>query len=218
MNSEVLLLMVLCGLTVIGYMIAINAHGPVRVILSYLLAFILLVGTVGAIVQHVNSGYESVKTEELKKAEADKKQAEARALSQEEALKANKERMAISAKLNTIITSGAALATALTSVELQDKSAELGMLLGRAAESKKKADTIKVVFEKISTTDAFFSEPVALIKDGIQLLIDAELNYQQYYYSDDSVQEAARDRAMKQKARSAYEKFQKASVLIATSG
>jgi hypothetical protein len=218
MSSDVMILMVMCGLTVVAYMIAINAHGPVRLILSYLLAFILLAGTVWAIVQHVNLGYDSIKTEELKKMESEKKQAEERALSQEEALKANKERMTFAAKLNTIITSGAAYATALTNADLQDKSAELEVLIGRAADSKKKVDTFKQDFEKLSSTDNFFTEPLTLIKDGIQLLTEAAQYYQQYYYSEDSDQEALRERIMKQKARNAYEKFQKASVLIASSG
>jgi hypothetical protein len=218
MSSDILVLMLMCGLTVIAYMIAINAHGAVRVSLSYLLAFVLLVGTVWAIVQHVNVGYDSMKTEELKKMEAEKKQAEEHALSQEEALKANKERMAFAVKLNAIITSGAAYSSGLTNVDLQDRSAELETLIGRAAESKKMADAVKQDFEKLSSSDNFFSEPLTLIRDGIQLLTEAAQYYQQYYYSDDSDQEASRARIMKQKARNASEKFQKASVLIATSG
>ena len=218
MSSDSMILMLMGGLTIIAYMIAINAHGPVRLILSYLLAIVLLAGTVWAIVQHVNVGYDSMKTEELKKLALEKKQAEERVLSQEEALKANKERMVFAAKLNAIITGGASYATALTNMDLQDKSVELETLLGRAVESKKKVDAFRQDFEKLSSTDNFFAEPLTLIKDALQLLTEAAQYYQQYYYSEDSDQEALRGRIMKQKARTACEKFQKASVLIASSG
>jgi hypothetical protein len=225
MSVDIMLLTLLCGMTLIAYMVAINAHGPVRLSLSYLLATILLVITVWAIVQHVNIGIDSIKTEELKKLEAEKKQVEERVVSQqealkanEEALKANKERMAFSSRLTAIITTGTTYATSLTNLDLQDRSAELETLLGRANAMKKKIEDVKADLDKLSTNDTFFTEPITLIKDGIQLLTEAAQYYQQYYYSEDSDQETLRERVMRQKARNAIEKFQKAGVLIASSG
>jgi hypothetical protein len=218
MSTDVMLLTIMCGMTLIAYMIAINAHGPVRLSLSYLLATFLLAANVWAIVQHVNIGLDTIKTEELRKLEAEKRQIEERVLSQEEALKANKDRMAFAAKLNAVITSGTGYGNAIRSADLQDRDAELETLLGRAIDVKKKVETLKAEFEQLSTTDNFFSEPFTLIKDGIQLLNEAAQYYQQYYYSDDADQEALRERVMRQKAANANEKFQKASVLIASSG
>jgi hypothetical protein len=218
MNTDVMLLTIMCGMTLIAYMIAINAHGPVRLSLSYLLATFLLAANVWAIVQHVNIGLDTIKTEELRKLEAEKKQVEERVLSQEEALKANKDRMAFSARLNSIITSGTAFGTTLRNTDLQDKDAELDLLIGRAVETKRKIEELKGEFDKLSAADSFFNEPLTLIKDGLQLLTESAQYYQQYYYSDDSDQEALRERVMRQKATNANEKFQKASVLIASSG
>lgn len=214
MTVEILLLTVMCALTLVSYMIAINAHGPVRLSISYLLATILLAATVWTIVQHVNLGMDK----EFRTLQMEKTRAEERALSQEEALKTNKERMSFAARLNTAITSGTALATSLINVDLQDRSADLETLIGRAVEIKKKVETFKVDFEKLTSTDTFFGEPLTLIKDGVALLAEAAQYYQQYYYSEDSDQEALRERILRQKARNAYEKFQKASVLIASSG
>jgi hypothetical protein len=218
MSVDVMLLTLLCGITLIAYMIAINAHGPVRLSLSYLLATILLATNVWAIVQHVNFGIDSIKTEEIKKLEAEKKNVEERVISQEEALKANKERMAFASRLNVALTTGTTFATSLTNIDLQDRSAELETLLGRANETKRKIDELKAEFEKMSTNDAFFTEPITLIKEGLQLLTEAAQYYQQYYYSEDSDQETLRERVMRQKARNANEKFQKAGVIIASSG
>ena len=126
--------------------------------------------------------------------------------------------MSFAARLNTMITSGTALATSLINIDLQDKSADLETLIGRAVETKKRVDTFKQDFEKLTTTDSFFNEPLVLIKDGVQLLVEAAQYFRQYYYSEDSSQESLRERILRQKAREAYEKFQKASVLIASSG
>lgn len=218
MNTDIMLLTLMCALTLIAYMIAVNAHGPLRLSVSYFLATILLAVTVWAIVQHVNIGMDSMNMEKIKKLESEKKQVEDRVLSQEEALKANKERMNFAAKLNAVITGGTAFATSFSTVDLQDKSAELETLLGRATDVKKKIDELKQSFEKLSTTDNFFNEPLTLIREAIQLLTEAAQYFQQYYYSEDSAQEALRERIMRQKASSANEKFQKASVLIASTG
>jgi hypothetical protein len=214
MSVDIMLLTLMCALTLIAYMIAMNAHGPVRLSLSYLLATILLAATVWVIVQHVNLGMDK----EFKTLQMEKTKAEQRALSQEEALKTNKERMAFAAKLNTVITSGTALATSLINVDLQDRSSDLETLMGRAIENKKKVETFKQDFEKLTTADTFFTEPMNLMKEGVELLVESTQYYNQYYYSEDSDQEALRERVLRQKARNAYEKFQKASVLIASSG
>ncbi|MBN2037922.1 MAG: hypothetical protein JW768_14365 [Chitinispirillaceae bacterium] len=214
MSVDIMLITLMCALTLVAYMIAINAHGPVRLSLSYLLATILLAATVWVIVQHVNLGMDK----EFKTLQMEKNKAEQRALSQEEALKTNKERMAFAAKLNTVITTGTALATSLINVDLQDRSSDLETLMGWSSENKKKVETFKQDFEKLSTADTFFTEPMILIREGIELLVESAQYYRQYYYSEDSDQEALRERLLRQKARNAYEKFQKASVLIASSG
>jgi hypothetical protein len=217
MALDVLLIAVLCGLTLIGYMIAINAHGPIRLSLSFFLATLLMAGTVWVIVQHVNQGYDSRESEKFKKLEMEKKQVEERVVSQEEALKINKERMAFAAKLNAIITPAATYSSALASIDLQDKTAELETLLAKANTTQNKIALLKKDFEALSTTDKFFVEPTAQIKDGIQSLSEAAQYFRQYYYSEDADQETLRERTMRQKAKNANEKFEKAMALIASS-
>ncbi len=218
MSVEVLLLALACGMTILAYMIAINAHGPTRLSLSYLMATIMLAGTVWGIVQYVNTDLDSRKMEELKRLETEKKIAEARIQSQEEALRANKERMGQAAKLNTIIATGTGLASAMINIDLQDRGADLQTLMGKASEVKKKTDELKAGFEKLSLTDSFFNESVALLKTALQSLSEAAYYYRSFYYSEDSEQERLRERVLRQKARTAYDTFQKAGALIAASG
>ncbi|MBN1577321.1 MAG: hypothetical protein JW913_12255 [Chitinispirillaceae bacterium] len=218
MSVEVLLLALACGLTILAYMIAINAHGPTRLGLSYLMATIMLAGTVWGIVQYVNTDLDARKMEEFKRLESEKKLAEARIQSQEEALRANKERMGFTTKLNTIITTGTGLASTMINVDLQNRGADLEALMGKASEIKKKTDELKTGFEKTTSTDAFFNEPLALLKEAIQSLSEAAYYYRSFYYSEDSEQEHLRERVLRQKARTAYDSFQKASAMIASSG
>jgi hypothetical protein len=218
MSIEVLLLALACGMTILAYMIAINAHGPTRLSLSYLMATVMLAGTVWGIVQYVNTDLDSRKMEEFKRLESEKKLAEARVESQEEMLKENKERMQFATRLNAIITTGTGLASTMINVSLQDGGADLEVLMGKATDMKKKTDDLKNNFEKITSTDAFFNEPLALLKNAIQSLSEAAYYYRSFYYSEDSEQEELRERVLRQKARSAYDTFQKASSMIASSG
>ena len=218
MSVEVLLLAIACGLTILAYMIAINAHGPTRLSLSYLMATIMLVATVWGIVQYVNTDLDAQKMAEFKRLESEKKMAEARIQSQEEALRANKERMNFATKLNALITTGTGLASTMINVDLQDGGTDLEVLMGKASEIKKKTDELKNSFEKTTTTDAFFNESMTLLKEAIQSLSEAAYYYRSFYYSEDSEQEHLRERVLRQKARTAYDSFQKASALIVSSG
>lgn len=218
MSVEVLLLALACGMTILAYMVAINAHGPTRLSLSYLMATIMLAGTVWGIVQYVNTDLDSRKMEQFKRLEAEKKQAEARIQSQEEALRANRERMSMVTRLNTIISTGTGLASAMINIDLQDRGSDLEMLMGRASGVKKKADDLNTEFGKLSLTDPFFSESGALLKTALKSLAEAAYYYRSFYYSEDTEQEELRERVLRRKARAAYNTFEKAGALIAASG
>ena len=218
MTVEVLLLAIACGITLLAYMVAINAHGPTRLSLSYLIATIMLAGTVWGVVQYVNTDLDSRKMEELKRLEMEKNLAEERIQSQEEALRSNRAKMSFATKLNSVITSGTGFATSMINVDLQDRSLDLDILMKRASDIKKKTDELKKEFETLAVENTFFTEPTSVIKEAIQSLSEAAYYYRSYYYSEDPEQEKLRERILRQKARLAYDKFQGASALIASSG
>jgi hypothetical protein len=217
MSVEILLLAVLAGIALLAYMIAINAHGPTRLGLSYLIATIILAGTVWAVVQHVNSGLDTKKVEEIKRLELEKKLAEERIRSQEEALRENKQRMGFAGKLNAIITKGTGEASTMINIDLQDRSSSLDALMARANETVKVTRETKNELEKLKVEDEFFRESVTLMKEAVDLLNEAAYYYSRYYRSEDPDQEALRERIMRQKAKAAYEKLQKASAMVASS-
>lgn len=218
MSTEILLLALACGMTLLAYMVAINAHGPTRLSLSYLIATVMLAGTVWCVVQYVNTGADSKKIEVLKKLEREKRVAEEKALSNEEQLRANKDRMVKIAHLNRIIAAGSGFSTTLISVELQDASIELDGLLARTTDMRKKVEDLNTDFLSVPIQDVFFSETITTITNAMKLLTEAATYYRLYYQSNDATQEINREKVLRQRARTAYELFQKAGAKVAIGG
>ena len=136
MSVEILLLGILVGMTLLGYMIAINSHGPTRLSVSYLIATLILAGTVWAIVQQVNYGDSQKQQKRLKQLELEKQQMEDFARSQKQSLLENKIKMDAAAKINEIISQGTGYASDMMNVDLKDFSVELDALIGRANQMK----------------------------------------------------------------------------------
>jgi hypothetical protein len=219
MSIELLLLMVLAGLTLLAYMVALNSHGTTRLAISYLMATVILVGSVWATVQYVNSGDNRRKMEELKRLETEKQKAEEQVHSQEAAmqtaLRDNKERLITATRINSVITRGIALSSSMMNANLRDSNLELDVLIGRANDIKRKSEDLSAEFEKTKVTDSLFTESMSLIKEAFKQLTEAAQYFVLYYHAEDGAQEELRERIMRQKASGAHDILQKANTLIA---
>ena len=87
MSIEILLLGIACSMTLLAYMIAINAHGTTRLSLSYFLATLMLAGNVWGVIHYVNVGQNNHKMQEMKRLEAENRLAEEKILEQQKSLK-----------------------------------------------------------------------------------------------------------------------------------
>lgn len=215
MSVELLLLAVICGLTLIAYMVAINAHGIPRLIFSYLIATLMLAGTVWVIIKYVNTDQEAKKVAEFKRLEMEKVLAEKRAQSQEESYKQDKERMNTVTRLTSFITTGSDYASQIMNADLQDKNVELESLMKKTEDLKKKSESLQKSYNDCPLTDSTYAVASAVIKDAMKSLTEAAFYFNSYYYSEDSDQERARERMLRQKANAAYNSFKKASSLLA---
>jgi hypothetical protein len=214
MSVELLLLAVLCGLTLIAYMVAINAHGIPRLIFSYLIATLMLAGTVWVIIKYVNTDLEAKKTAEFKRLQMEKMLAEEKMQSQEQSFKQDKERMSTVTKLTSFIATGSEYATQIQNVDLQDKNEDLEALMKKAQELKKKSEALQKSYNDCSLTDSSFASTSAIMKNAMKSLTEAAFYFNSYYYSEDSDQERLREQMLRQKANSAYNSFKKASALL----
>ncbi len=214
MSIEVLLLGILVGITLIGYMIAINSKGPTKLSISYLLATVLLAGTVWAIVQHVNTGADRVQQEMYRRLELEKKKAEELARSQEQSLIENRKKMDAAGKLNEIISRGTGFASTMMNVDLRDFSVELDVLMSRANGMRNKIAALVKDFENLRNEKALFPSCIPTINEALSNLSDAAKYYRLYFRAEDSAQEELRERTMRLKARQAYDLFKKAGSQI----
>jgi len=217
MTIEILLLGMLVGITLLGYMIAINSRGPTKLSISYLIATVLLAATVWAIVQHVNTGADRVQQEMYRRLELEKKKAEELARSQEQSLIENRKKMNAAGKLNEIISQGTGYASSIMNVDLRDFSVELDVLMSRANAMKNEIAAMRNSFENLNNEKMLFPACVPTIKEALSKLTDAAKYYRLYFRAEDSAQEELRERTMRQKARQSYDLFKKASSQITSS-
>jgi hypothetical protein len=218
MSVEILLLVVLGAVTLLSYMVAINSHGSTRLAFSYLIATVILAGSVWATVQYVNTDINAKKMEEFRKLESEKQKAEDQMKSQEQqysqAMRMSKEHMAVAARLRDVLTGATGLATMMINTDLHDMSVDLDALVGRSVDTKRRCDQVLADFDKTKVTDTLFSESVSLIREGLKTLTEASQYYYLYFKAEDSAQEELRERIMRQKARIASETLQKAGSQI----
>jgi hypothetical protein len=219
MSLEVILLIVLAGITLLAYMIAVNSHGLTRLSISYCIATVILAGTVWVTVQYVNNDQNVKNRNELNRLELEKQKAEDQMRSREQQYesekKENKTRLGLAGKLTTIVTSGIGLAVQMINTNVRDQNLEIDALIGRAAATRRSCDELAADFGKVAITDNAFSESANLIQESLKLLSEAAQYYSLYFKAEDSAQEELRERIMRQKARSAQESLQKAGSLIA---
>jgi uncharacterized small protein (DUF1192 family) len=121
---------------------------------------------------------------------------------------------AFAEKLKDLIAGGTACGASMANADLQDVNAGRNELLDRTAATKTNIEKLKGDFKKLSASvpasDAFFTGPLALIRNGLQLLTEAAQDYNRYYFAEDGDEETLREGAMRRNAADANELFQKA--------
>lgn len=215
MTVEILLIAIACGITTLAYMVAINAHGALRLSLSYFLATVMLAGTVWVIVQYVNRDMEVKKNEELSRIELQRK-------AEEDTYKQNAETLVLknkvlansTTKLIVMISNASNIATLILNADLQNKSIDYETLMRKASEAKLKVDELSIQYAKMDSIQLQFPDSYLLIKEGIGNLLEAATNYKNFYYSEDSTQEAQREKLLRIRAKNAIEKFNKAGAML----
>lgn len=217
MSIEVLLLGVLLGITCLGYLIAINSYGPTRLLISYMVATLLLAGTVWAVVKHVNTGLSKVQQEEFRRLELEKQEAEERVKNQEQKLLKNKKVMDAGTKLNAVVTQGTGYASTMMNVELKNFAVELDILIARSNEMYKHVEELKKQYELLKEESSLLPEGAQMITDALTNLTEAVKYYRLYFKAEDPAQENNREQLLRQKARIAYDTFKKAGIQIASS-
>lgn len=214
MSIEILLLGIACSMTLLAYMIAINAHGTTRLSLSYFLATLMLAGNVWGVIHYVNIDQNNHKMQELKRLEAENRLAEEKILEQQRSLKNKEKEIGMVALFNPVIATGTGLASSMINANFQDETLEVDALIGRAIDCRKKVEKLKEEYKNIQFSDSFLPNARQEVDSALQFLGEAALSYRNYYNAEDTHQELMRERLVRKKAKLAYQKFKTASDLI----
>ncbi len=214
MSIEILLLGIACSMTLLAYMIAINAHGTTRLSLSYFLATLMLAGNVWGVIHYVNTDQNNHNMQEMKRLEAENRLAEEKILEQQRSLKNKEKEIEMIALFNPVIATGTGIASSMINVNFQDEALEVDALIGRAVECRKNVEKLKEEYQNIQFYDSFLPKARQEVDSALQLLGEAALTYRNYYNAEDSHQELMREQLVRKKARLAYQKFKTASDLV----
>jgi len=207
MSVEVLLMAVLIALTVVAYMIAINARGLWRLMLSFLFASCMLGGTVWVIVEHYNAESRTAMQKERRKFESERQAAEERLQSKEQAL----ERTGSASAVLTLISQANSYASLLTRERLHDPDLSHSQLISRAAQTQQQVESLQNQIKGSAQAINQFPEAAKLIESAMVHLLEACRLYRQYYFSENSAAERTAERLLRQNARNAQDALTKAS-------
>jgi hypothetical protein len=215
MSTENYLLMIFIGITVLAYIIAINARGVVRTVLSYLLATALLIATVVNTLQYQNEKIVARKEAERAKYEEQLRKAEeeARLASEQKAASDVGQDKQYRAGLVKIINDGSNLARAILAIDLDDENADYDKLVSRSLSFKSQAQETKKQLEGLQRmgNDPAVAAARDLIDKAVRSLNVSANYFNIYFKAENESEEDERYDIFRQNASSARGDFSKAS-------
>jgi len=201
MGMELLLLAILVFLTVIAYMIAINARGVWRLTLNFLLATCMLGGTVWVIILQYSTTTKAAVQNERRRLDAERKEF----LHDREQTLAMKEQMGNAARMSQLIVRVNGFAAVLQAETLQDPSYTHEQLVARATAAEQRLAALQNEVDTYAEITSKYPDAARLLADAVAELKEACKLYHSYYYAENSAIEESRERQMKQRAGKARE-------------
>ena len=214
MSTETLFVTLLVFLTVIAYMIAINARGVWRMTLSFLFATCMLGGTVWVIILQYSTTTKTAVEIERRRLEAERQEL----LQDREQTLAMKEQAGNAARVSNLIAQVNNFAAALQTEALQDEGYSREQLVARAAASEQRLAALQNEIDGYGKVVTGYPGAAKLLTEAMVELKEACGLYKSYYYAENSAAELARERQMKQRARKAQELLAKADKALSPVG
>ncbi len=221
-NAEVLGLIAVTGITIIGFMIALNAQGITRISISFLMATFLLAVNVFAVVQYINNPDPTQVTvaaplDDSKEQASRERMALAKQLSEEKAfVEAQNEQVRLKrtaakegevVKMSAFLDKCSKLAEQLGRAKMQNYALEYSQLVAKAQRASASTSALEKEFETLSAELAHLQGVSGDVAEGLAKLKSAAKFYKLYYRANDSHQESSRERRMRSDAKEAKELF-----------
>ncbi len=214
------MLAILClgGITLLGYMIAINAHGAVRISISYLIATVLLVATVFVVVQHVDQKLrmEAAMKQEAQAALAAYAKPATPPPAPDTTVEVDKKKTEAGARISAFIADGKAILQSVVGADMRDPNLDYNSLVARASDASARANQFRQRIEVMEVDLALFPSCVPLIQQAASHLSSSCSYCRGYFHAENSDDESARYRQMLNEARTASDFFQQADIQLST--
>ncbi|ERP38706.1 hypothetical protein [Chitinivibrio alkaliphilus] len=229
LTAEVIGLILLSSLTILAYMIALNAQGITRISLSFLMATILLGTNVFTVVQYVNNPVavrsegrdDSAEQAALEREVLAEKLAEQKAAIEQEAREDRERKMEArqdeAQKILSFITDLEQTARDLQNMRLVEHGMEYGQLTGRASRYAGRVRRHTDAFSRLQQDLSFFVSLGPDVADALKALERSTEAFQRYYTAETSAQEAQRENVMRRSAQESLSKLSQVRTLLTTS-
>ena len=208
-STNLLLLTILSFITVIGYMIAINAQGATKISISFLMATLLLAGDIFFIVEYVNEQKtKNVELEYQKRLQKEKENLEKKVVQNSVSKEELQEKAAQNdeiLKVQSILNKAKILSNKLSSLDLRNYQLDVDQRIAIAAKLKRDVVKLDSEYKALSNNLVYIKEPA--INNAFAALSKSALYAKLYYQSEDGEQEDVRERVMRSKAKEAYNLF-----------
>jgi len=215
MEQEIYLLVLLFAITAVAFICAINSHGVVRTVLSFILATAILITAVFTTLKFQSSKEIARKEAERAKYEEQLKKAEeeARLAAEQKATPDVTADKQYKADLAKIINDGSNLAKAILSVNVDDENADADKLMNRAGGLKGQAGELKKQLDALakSATDPNCVAARDLVEKAVRSLTVGANYLNLYFKAENSSEEDERYDIFRQNASAARSDFSKAS-------
>lgn len=225
MNAEKLALLILTGITILGFMVALNAKGITRLSISFLMATLLLALNVVGVVQYLNnptpekteSNTQTIAEQErlmLEQQIAEKQQAEAAEKEKQKRIEnqRNKEKEAV--KIASFLRESSDIAAKLRTVQLHDFTLEYSQLVARAQQVYSSVLKKEEELGKMTVGIAYYKSVTSDMKTSLEALKKAAKYYKLYYKANDEQQERVRENIIRSSAKEAQNGFDRVLKIV----
>jgi hypothetical protein len=207
-----MLFVIMLGLTVVGFMIAINSRGPVKMAFSYVLATAMLIVSVYEVVNYFGENRLREQMQQAQTMEAARKREEQEEMERRR-LEAEKNNMSqTSATLKGIALRGKEIARSLTTVDIHNESIDINQYFEISASAISKANSVMSELKNTPKPADGYMQTFQTLEKALNQTILSAKYLSLFFKADDENQEASRERAFNSNAREAIALFDQASL------
>jgi hypothetical protein len=203
---------ILFAITIVGFIVAINSKGTVKISLSYVLATVVLVGSMYMLVDYLGK----IKLQRQIQLEESRRQKDQEELLRQQEMVQKEGAMEYKDFIESLAGKGRGVAYNLRSLDLADESIEMEVFFTKAATAKNTAYSILKSLKDRQQPKSGFESSVSAATNGANRLLSAGKYLDLYFKSENESEEVQRENAFQSNIRDAISYFDQALTFAAS--